>query len=86
MPYGYSQTMAALIKERHEDDPSDVLFAVCALCVDRGITPSAIASRVGVSKQAVYMWLQQNTSPSPAALDELKKYLKELNKKQPAKV
>lgn len=85
MSYSYSHQLATHIKKRHEEDPEDLLFAVAALCVERDIVPSQIAERVGVSKQAVYDWLQHKYSPKPGVVAELKAYHKELKKIKPAK-
>lgn len=78
MSYSYSHQLATHIKESHDKDPTNVLFAVASLCVDRDIVPAEIATRVGVSKQAVYDWLQLKYAPKPEAVLALAKYLKEL--------
>jgi transposase len=86
MSYGYSNAMATLIKERHNEDPSNVLYAVAAICVERNIVPSEVAARLNVSKQTIYDYLQQKYSPKPDTLEALKAYLKELKKQKVKRV
>lgn len=84
MSYGYSNKMAVLIEDRHEAEPDNILYAVLLLCVAKNIVPSEVAQRIGVTKQAVYDWIQGKYAVNPVYEVELKKFLKEL-RKQPKK-
>lgn len=85
MAYGYSQAMADLIRDKHENDPDDTLFALLIICLDNGIVPSELAQSLGVSKQTVYDWIAERYSPRPdarqAITDLLKAYKKTYRKK-----
>lgn len=83
MAFGFSYPMAVLIQERHHSDPDDVFYAVLAICVERNITPSEISGHIGVSKTAVYDWINGKYAVSDAAKEALRKYLKVLNSKKP---
>jgi len=82
MSYGYSNTMAQRIKERHEEDPDDPFFAMLDLCVARNVMLSEVAEKLGVSKQAVYDWIQQKYAVNPDVLDNIKALTKELKSKK----
>lgn len=80
MSYGYSNSLAVHIKEQAKADPSNPLFALASICVDRNIVPSEIAARISVSKQTIYDYLQLKYSPKPEVLKEINQYLKVLRK------
>lgn len=81
MSYSYSHQVATLINNKHEEDPGDPIFTLGAICVARNIVPSVIGKRLKVSKQTVYDWFSQKYSPRPDTLDEINKYIKELQRK-----
>lgn len=80
MAYGYSNTMATNIREKHDSNPDDPLYALGAICVDHEIVPSVIAEKLGVSKQTVYDWLAGKYSPKADKLADIKALLKTYQK------
>lgn len=80
MAYGYSNTMAKQIEEKHRQNPDDPLFALLAICVQQNIVPSTVAAKLGVSKQTIYDWIGGKYSPRPDTFDEIKTQLKQARK------
>ena len=78
MPYGYSNAMATRIREKSDADPGNALYRLCRLCVDNNVMLSTMAARLGVTKQAIYGWLNESYQPTPDVMKKIETQIKRL--------
>jgi hypothetical protein len=74
---GYSY---ALVKAINAADPKLLGVRLGRVCVANDVPVSTIATRCGVSRQAVYWWFTGVFTPKPSFTDTLTEILKEYEK------
>lgn len=77
MTYGYSQFTIAANKSASK---RSIGVALGRACIAHGVSVSAAAKKIGVSRQTIYNWFEGKHEPSGLALAKVEKFLASLSK------
>lgn len=73
--------MVLQINAQHKKAPDDVVMTLMSLGIERGLSIIEIAELVGVSRQAVYEWIDGSYKPKNFVVARINKVIETLQTK-----
>jgi len=80
MSFGYSYRFVLDINARFKKQPDNLALELAALCIKYDIPMAATATKLSVSRQAMYKWFEGEYRPNPTTQEKITKLIAKIKK------